>query len=41
VSESTDTIRQATDARKRDGTVTSLEYFWDHAEALKAVGLEE
>ena len=25
----------------REGRVTSLEYFRDHAEALKAVGLEE
>ena len=25
----------------RQGRIASLEYFWDHAEALKAVGLEE
>jgi ketosteroid isomerase-like protein len=25
----------------REGRITSAEYFWDHAEALKAVGLEE
>jgi ketosteroid isomerase-like protein len=25
----------------RQGRFTSLEYFWDHAEALKAVGLQE
>jgi ketosteroid isomerase-like protein len=25
----------------REGRVTSQEYFWDHAEALKAVGLED
>jgi ketosteroid isomerase-like protein len=25
----------------REGRVTSLEYFWDHAEALKAAGQEQ
>jgi ketosteroid isomerase-like protein len=25
----------------REGRITSAEYFWDHAEALKAAGLEE
>jgi ketosteroid isomerase-like protein len=25
----------------REGTILAFEYFWDHAEALKAVGLEE
>ena len=25
----------------RESRITSLEYFWEHAEALKAVGLEE
>jgi ketosteroid isomerase-like protein len=25
----------------REGMITSAEYFWDHVEALKAVGLEE
>ena len=25
----------------RKGSVINIEYFWDHAEALKAVGLEE
>ena len=25
----------------REGKVVRLEYFWDHAAALKAVGLEE
>ena len=25
----------------REGRVVSLEYFWDHAEALKVAGLEE
>jgi hypothetical protein len=34
-------LRQAVDAVSRDGRTCRIEWFFDHAEALKAVGITE
>jgi hypothetical protein len=34
-------VEYTTVSTLRNGRVILIDYFWDHAEALKAVGLEE